>query len=275
MIRVGEAGGNVVDMIHRLADYMDADLELRGKIRSALTYPVFTLVITLVLFYFMLNFILPGFEPMWRDANLDMSHYPVTQVLLKLSNLTTSVWDEILLALVIGAIFYLFRAVLRTPEAARATDRFVYRLPAVGSFIELTVMSRVSNTLSALISSGVTLAESLELTAATAGRITVEEALMKVSMRVQEGKEFSSAVRETGVFPPLMLQMVALGERSGDLPATLDRVARYYQGQLDNGIKSFSSLLQPASMLLIGGLVLLFVIGVFLPIMGIASHIQV
>ena len=275
MVKVGEAGGNVVDMIHRLADYMDADLELRGKIRSALSYPIFTLVVSMILFYFMLNFIMPGFEPMWRDANLDMSQYPVTQFLLKLSNLTTSIWDELLLLLVIAMIVYLFRAIPRTPEAARATDRFVYRLPVIGSFIELTVMTRISNTLSALISSGVPLAESLDMTAATAGRVTVEEALKKVSIAVQEGKEFSQAMRETKTFPPLMMQMVAMGEKSGDLSATLNRVAHYYQGQLDNGIKSFSSLLQPASMVLIGGLVLLFVIGVFLPIVGVASHIQV
>ncbi|MCA9778029.1 MAG: type II secretion system F family protein, partial [Candidatus Eremiobacteraeota bacterium] len=275
MVKVGEAGGTVGEMISKLADYMDADLELRGKIRSALSYPIFTLVISMILFYCMLNFILPGFQPMWAEAELDMDSYPITKALLFLSNLTSSVWDELLLLIVVGGILYLFKAILRTPEAARATDRLVYKLPVIGSFIELTVMARISNTLATLISSGVPLAEALNLTAGTAGRIVVVEALQQVSARIQEGRDLSGAVRETKVFPPLMVQMIALGEKSGDLPSTLNRVALYYQGQLDNGIKSFSALLQPFSMLLIGGIVLLFVLGVFLPIMGVASHIQV
>jgi type II secretory pathway component PulF len=273
MIKVGEAGGNVPEMVARLATYLEHDLELRSRIRSALSYPAFTLATSLILVYFSISFLLPGFIPVFEGANLDMSQYPITVFLIKLSNMTESVWDELLLLFILSFIVYLFRAILKTPEAARASDRFVYSLPVIGSFIELTVMARVANTLGALIEGGVPLSEAFDLTAGTSGRITIDEALTQVSKRVQEGAELSVALRETEAFPGLMVQMISLGEKSGELNVTLTRVAQYYQRKLDAGINSLSSLLQPIIMVFIGGLIFVFVLGIFLPILGVAGSI--
>ena len=273
MIKVGEAGGNVGEMVSQLADYLEQDVELRRKIRGVLSYPAFTLVVSLVLVYFMLSFLLPGFVPVFEGANLDMSRYPITKVLIRLSNLTTSIWDELLLFACVGGILYLFRAVLKTPEGARVSQSFVYKLPVIGSFIELTVMARIANTLGALVAAGVPLSEAFSLTAGTSGRVVVDEALREVSRRVQEGQDLARALRETKAFPALMIQMAALGEKSGELNVTLSRVGLYYKRKLDSGIESLSAFLQPVIMIFIGGLIFIFVLGIFLPILGVAGNI--
>lgn len=274
LIKVGEAGGNVPKMVTKLADYLEHDLELRGRIRGALRYPAFTLGVSLVLVYFMLAFLLPGFVPVFEGADLDLSEYPITVVLLRLSKLTESFWDELLVILSLSLLIYLVRAILRTPEGGKASERFVYSIPVIGSFIQLTVMARVANTLGALVEGGVPLSEAFSLTAGTAGLRTVDEALGQVSKSVQEGRELSQALRETNAFPSLMVQMISLGEKSGELDLTLSRVAHYYQRKLDSGISSLAAFLQPIIMIFIGALIFVFVLGIFLPILGVAGSIQ-
>lgn len=274
MIKVGEASGNLPGLVARLADYLDRDLELRGKIRSALTYPVFILIFSMILVYAMVAYLLPGFEPIWNQSGLDLRHYPITLFLLKLSAMTHSFWDELFVAVICGGLLYGFWKFANTPEGSKAVDSFVYRLPVLSSFVQLTIMARSANTLGTLVNSGVPLVEGLELAARTAGNQVVTEAVEEVSRKVQQGSGLSAAFAETEVFPPLMIQMVSIGEEAGDLGKMLGRVAHYYQRQLDSAIKSFSSLIEPVTMIFVGGIVFVFVLGVFMPIMGIVGALQ-
>lgn len=257
-----------------MADYLEKDLEIKGQIRAALTYPTFVLIFSIILVYAMVAWLLPGFEPIWRQSGLDISRYPITSLLMWLGSFTKSFWDELLLALVVGGLIWLLGAALRTPEVTRASHGFLLRLPVLGTFISLTIMSRLTHTLGALVETGMPMVKALELAAGTSGSIHVEEALQRVSTRVQQGVDLSQAFKESPLFPPLMVQMIALGERSGDLRGMLGRVADYYSGQLNRSIKSFSALIEPMTMVLVGAVVFTFVLGVFLPIMGVVGALQ-
>jgi type IV pilus assembly protein PilC len=274
MIKAGETSGNFSGMLGRLADYLERDLDTRGKIRSALSYPVFVLVFSVVTVYAMVAYLLPGFEPIWQQSGLDLSHYPVTLVLMKISDMTHSFWDELLVVAICGPAIWGLYHMLRTSAGREAFDRFLLRAPLVSGFVQLTVTSRVAQTFGTLVEAGIPLVQSLELAGETAGNTIVQNALQTVQTRVREGGELADSLAATKVFPPLFVQMVGVGVESGSLSEMLVRTAKYYQRQLDSAVKSFSSLIEPAVMVVLGGMVLFFILGVFLPIMGIVGALQ-
>lgn len=274
MMRVGEVTGNLGRISEQLADHLEKDVEVRSKVKSALTYPVFILIFSAVLVWAMVAYLLPGFMPMWQQSGLDLSRYPVTEILMKMSNVTHSLVDEVLLAGVVAGSLYGLRRLTRTRSGQRNLDRLVLKLPIIGNFVLLTIMARTASTLGVLLNSGVNLVEALRLTGKAAGNCVAEDAFRRVEQEISEGKSLSSCLDRETFFPPMFIQMVAIGERSGQLGRMLPRVARHYESQLDTGIKSFSSLIEPVMMVMVGGIVFTFVIGVFLPIMGIVAALQ-
>lgn len=274
MIQAGEASGNLPMMVGKLADLMEADLEVRGKIKSALTYPVFILIFSLVVVWAMVAFLLPGFEPIWNQSGLDLHQYPLTELLMSISHMTHNVFDEILVALIVGGLLYGMRVLIRTPEGSLATDKLFWRMPLFGGFVQMSVMSRIANTLGTLVESGIPLVRSMELAGATGGNRLVQDALAEAARKLQAGSDLETVFTQARVFPPLMLQMITIGEQSGNLGHMLPRVGTYYRRQLDTAIKGFSSLVEPLMMILVGGVVFVLVLGVFMPIMGIVGALQ-
>ena len=274
MLKAGMTSGNLSLVVDQLADYLERDQDLKDRIRSALSYPLFIFCFSIILIYGMISHLLPAFEPIWQQSGLQIENYPVTNFLMNLSHLTHNLWDEVLVLILLGLAGFVFYLAMRTPEAHRWRDRRKFKVPVLGPFLELTVMARIANTLGALLESGITLVESLSLTSDTAGSITYRDALLEISQKVREGETLSHAVEATQVFPPLMIQMIGIGEESGELSTTLPRLGKYYEGQLNLGIKTMSSLIEPFTMVLVGGVVFTFVIGVFLPIMGVVGSLQ-
>ena len=275
LVQVGEASGNIPEMFNRLADYQEQQMEIRGKIRAALTYPCFILAFSFVLVYGLVAYLLPSFEPMWKNAGLDLHRYPVTMMLMSLSSLTTSWLDEIFAVFFVGSIWFGFRALTRTPEGGRAWDRFTMKLPLLGNFSTLASMARVASTLSTMLNSGLPLLQALEMSGKVAGNRAVSESLADITREVATGKRISAAFdKHSDVFPPLMVQMISIGDVSGQIDKMLPRVARYYQSQLDAALKAFAALIEPITMVLVGGVVFTFVIGVFMPIMGVVGALQ-
>lgn len=274
MLKVAEASGEMSQMLHKLADHLEFELDMRSKLKAVLTYPVFVLVFSILLVYAMVSWLLPGFEPLWQSAKLDMSAYPITVVLMKLSALTKSPLDDILVFALVVGLFYGFRRLLALPEAQRAKDSLIYRTPGLRGIVRMGLMTRISHTLSTLLNVGMTLPKALELVADTAGNRIISDALHQVSRDVQQGKEVGKAFKETRVFPRLMVQMLEISARTGELGRTFERLTKYYQGRLENAIRAFSALIEPMTMVLIGGLVFIFVLGVFLPIMGVVAAMQ-
>jgi type IV pilus assembly protein PilC len=274
MIKVGETSGHPEQMVMRLADFLEAEMDLRGQLKSALTYPIFVLSFSLVLVYAMVAYLLPGFEPMWTSAGLDISKFPVTVMLMKMSAITKNVWDEILVLVLVAAGVSLGKALLNTTIGAKAADTAMYKLPVLGHLVQLTVTSRVANTMSTLMASGVTALETVEMAARTAGNHLAREDLEQVATDIRQGVDLPGAFERTTAFPQMMLQMVAVGQQSGKMAHMMDRIARYYQRQLDSAVKGIAALVEPLTMVLVGGVVFIFVLGVFMPIMGIVGALQ-
>lgn len=274
MIRIGERSGRLTDILRNLADFRERDEEIRSKIKAALSYPLFTLAFSAFLVYGMVGYILPGFEPIWSGTGVVLSNYPVTEFLLALSRLTKSVVDEVILVAVLVALYLAYRHAMASPEGKYARDSLIFKLPVVRSFAEMSVMARISNTLGILTQSGVNLVAAVELTAETSGNTLYEEALQQVATHLKQGASLTEAFKATDRFPPMLVQIIGIAEHSGNLEEMLPRVAHYYDRQLETALKSVTALVEPATMVLVGGIVFLFVLGVFLPIMGIVRGIS-
>lgn len=274
MVKVGETTGKLSEVLEGLANFRERDEEIRDKIRGALAYPMFTLAFSVLLVYGLVAYVLPGFEPIWTGAGLNLSKYPITEFLLALSKLTHTFLDEVIAVALIGGIWALYRRFMAAPEGQYARDSLILKIPVLKDFAELGVMSRITNTLSTLVQSGVNLITAVNLTAETSDNAVYEEALRTVSLHLQQGAGLSEAFNAVDRFPPMLVQVVAIAERGGNLADMMPRVAHYYDRQLEGSLKTLSSLIEPATMVVVGGVVFVFVLGVFLPIIGIVTALN-
>ena len=274
MIKVGERSGNLADILHRIAELMEAQLELRGKIRSALSYPFFVLLFSSVLCWGLVSFLLPQFEPIWIGAQLDLDQYPVTKALLAISKFTRNPFDELLLIVFLITITTVFVKMSSTHEGRDAIGDILLKVPILGNYLLLSSTAEASSTIGMLLNAGMSMTETLDLAAETASNPVIGNAIKNAATSVRQGNPVSASLDDTGVFPELFIQMVSVGETSSDLPGLLDRVSTYYKRQLDDSLKSLTSLIEPITMVMIGGIVFVFVLGVFLPIMGIVSALS-
>lgn len=274
-VEVGEKTGDLATMMKHIADYLEREEMVRSKLKSALQYPTFILVFSLLLTYFMVAFLLPGFTPMFNQAGLDLNRYPITLMLMKLSAICTSFVDEVLVVGLVGAMLYAYRRFTSTTLGRTARDRLLLRLPVVGEFVQLATHARVCQTLALMQDAGVPIYQAVATAAEVSGNEVMAQALDQVRRSLESGKALSVSLGESeDAFPPLMVQMVSVGEQTGDVPKMLSRVAHYYESQLENSIKGFSSMVEPLMMLVVGGIVGTFVLGVFGPIMGIVGALQ-
>jgi type IV pilus assembly protein PilC len=274
MVKVGESSGRLPDVLAGLAEFRERDEDLRGRLRSALAYPIFTLGFSLILCWALVAHVLPGFIPIWTGSGLDLHKYPITEFLLDLSDLTKSFWDEaIIIALVTGLVL-LYHNLMRTSEAQHKKDTFFLKVPVLRDFVQMGAVARICNTLGVLTQSGVGLVNALALASRTTGNTAYQVALETVSKEVQEGNPFSTALSGQDVFPPMVQQMVGIGEQTGKMDEMFPRMANYYDRQLDGTLKTMVALMEPLTMVIVGGIVFVFVLGVFMPIMGIVQALQ-
>lgn len=274
MVKVGEKSGNLPEVLHRIADLVEAQLELRGKVRSALAYPFFVLTFSSVLCWALVTFLLPEFEPIWTGAKVDLSAYPVTEALLAISKFTRNPVDEFLLAVFLVVLIAGFGRLASIKEGRDWLGNFLLKVPLLGNYLLLSSTAETSSTISMLLDAGMPITETLDLAAATASNPVISEGLTQAGLSVRQGNALSTSLDDTSVFPDLFIQMVSVGETSADLPGLLTRVATYYKRQLDDSLKSLTSLIEPVTMVFIGGIVFVFILGVFLPIMGIVSALS-
>lgn len=274
MVKVGERSGNLPEMLKKIAELIEEQLELRGKVRSALSYPFFVLAFSSILCWGLVTFLLPNFEPIWTGAKLDLSAYPVTVFLLDLSKLSRNPLDEFLLVLFLSLLSAIFWQLTRTDQGRSALGTFVLKVPVFGHYLRLSSTTGASSTLAMLLNSGLPLLEAMDLTAETSGNPVIANGIREAAKRVRAGNNLSTSLDEVDVFPELFIQMVSVGEATGDMPSLLDRVSNYYKRQLDDSLRSLTSLIEPVTMVIIGGVVFVFVLGVFLPIMGIVSALS-
>jgi type IV pilus assembly protein PilC len=270
MVRAGETGGVLDDVMLRLADTLEKQLELRGKIKSAMTYPIAVAAIVVLILTAMLLFVVPMFQSMYHDLHGTL---PLpTRVLITASDVVTRVWWLLGLAAVGGTL--LFRRWVATPEGRLAFDRFKLRLTIFGPLMRKTSLARFARTLASLIRSGVPIMQSFEIVGETAGNAVVAHAVTNARERVRLGESVSESLTGEEVFPPMVVQMIAVGEETGALDGMLEKIADFYDREVEATVNSLTSLIEPLLMVFMGVSVGGMVVALYMPMFQIINLVK-
>ncbi|HNS14613.1 MAG TPA: type II secretion system F family protein, partial [Syntrophorhabdaceae bacterium] len=255
LVVAGEEGGLLDGVLQRLSVYMEKSEKLKSKVKSAMIYPISIVVVAIGVVFVLLIFVIPVFETMFKDmgATLPMP----TQIVVNLSRAVKGGIVYIIVAVV--GIFYAFKKYYQSKGGRKTIDRLVLKLPIFGVLTIKASVARVTRTLATLLSSGVAILESLDIVAKVAGNKIVEEALVVAKERISEGRSMSEPLEQAGIFPPMVVQMVQVGESTGALDNMLNKIADFYEDDVDNLVTNMTALMEPMIMaflgVILGGLV--------------------
>ncbi|HET6874061.1 MAG TPA: type II secretion system F family protein [Acidimicrobiales bacterium] len=270
MIRAGEVGGVLDGVLLRLATTLEKQVELRRKVKSALTYPVAVLCLVLCILTAMLVFVVPTFKNLYGQLGGTL---PLPTRLLLLVSHTFVVAFPVLIGGSVAAVFA-FRRWIKTESGRDLFDRFKLRMPLFGKLVHKTALTRFARTLSALLRAGVPLLESLEITRETAGSTVVERALVDMSDGVKQGEPIAKRMAEHAVFPPMVTQMVSIGEETGAVDTMLEKAAIFYEQEVEALVTSLTSLLEPLLITVLGGTVGSMVVSLYMPMFNIIKLVK-
>jgi type IV pilus assembly protein PilC len=270
LVEVGEAGGILDVVLQRLAAYIEKAAALKRKVKAAMVYPCAIIGVALLVVIFMLTFVIPTFAQMFKDLGADL---PLpTKVVMLLSDFVRS-YILLLIAGMIGAVMAL-RSYYRT-EGGRATiDALMLKLPVFGTLVRKVAVARFTRTLGTLVQSGVPILDGLRITARTAGNKVVEKAVLQCRAAVTEGKTLADPLRTSGVFPPMVTQMISVGEQTGALDAMLSKIADFYDDEVDTAVSTLTSLLEPIMIVFLGVVVGGLVVAMYLPIFKLVTLVK-
>ena len=272
MVRAGEAGGILDETLSRVSSQLEAEDSLKRSVRSAMVYPLLIAAFALIILTAMIMFIIPIFSKMYSDLG---SQLPLlTRVMVGVSDTMRSPAGLLVFAAIGGGIYGLAR-LKRTPKGIAAWDRVKLRIPmGIGDIIKKLAMARFSRTLSTLVTSGVPILQAIEITGDTAGNVVVSEAMQKVKKSIKEGKPMSEPLAQSEVFPPMVTQMIAVGEETGAVDTMLNKIADFYEDEVNASIKALTSILEPIMMIGVGALVGVIVISLYLPIFNLMNVVK-
>jgi type IV pilus assembly protein PilC len=271
MVRAGELGGMLDDVLLRVADQLEREYEIRRKVKSAMTYPIAIMGITLVLLAGMMIFVIPKFADMFKQMGGELPS--LTKVMVGISHFVGGWGGLVIIACVIGGVVA-WRRFKATDRGRYALDKFKLKMPYVGGLFHKTAMSKFSRSLGTLISSGVPILGALEITGETTGNMVVTKALDSVRAGVKEGETIARPLGEADVFPPMVVQMIAIGEETGALDVMLAKVSEFYDSEVNAGVDSLTSTLEPMLMMFLGVSVGIIVISLYLPIFRVITMIK-
>jgi len=269
MIAAGEAGGILDTILHRLAMYIEKSVKLKGQVKSAMIYPIAVLTVAAAAVAVILWKVIPTFSALFLSLG---STLPLpTRIVVGLSDFLVNyiVW---FVAGIIAVLFAL-RQYYGTHKGRRVMDRVVLKMPVLGMLMRKISVARFCRTLSTLTASGVAIIEGLEITARTAGNSIVEDAIMRVRKAVEEGKTISDPLRETGVFPPMVVQMISVGESTGALDTMLSKIADFYEDEVDTAVAGLMKLLEPIIITILGVVIGFIVVAMYMPMFSLISKI--
>jgi MSHA biogenesis protein MshG len=267
MIQVGESSGRLDESFNEVATYLTREKQTADQIKAALRYPSFVVTAIAIAIVIITLFVIPAFEKLFRSQGAQL---PLpTRIILGLSNFAVSWWWAILLALV--AVFFSWRAWIRTEQGALIWDRFKLRLPVVGSIIHRAILVRFARGFAMGYGAGVPLIQSLALTAQAVGNSYVQQRLGKLRRGVEHGDTLTRSAAASEMFTPLVLQMLAVGEETGSVDTMLLEVGDFYEREIEYDISRLSSAIEPILIVIIGAMVLVLALGVFLPMWNMAS----
>ena len=270
MIRSGETGGVLDNVLLRLADNIEREVDLRRKIKSAMTYPIAVVALVVLLMSAMLLFVVPQFESIYEQLGGTL---PLpTRILLGMSRGVRTYW-WIVIALAVGAGFG-FRRFKSTPQGRAILDSIKLKTPIFGNLFHKTALARFSSTLGMLLRSGVPILQAMDIVVDTVNNQVIAKAVRDVQGSVREGESIAKPLARHAVFPPMVVQMLAVGEETGAVDTMLDKVAEFYNSEVSAAVESLTSLIEPALIAVIGGAVGAAVIALYMPMFGIIDQLQ-
>jgi len=269
MISSGEQSGSLDIMLRRLSDFLERIVKIRSQVRQAMIYPAAIITFAVLVVIFMMWQVIPVFAQVFTELGANLPG--LTVFVLNMSNFVQH--NILLIAVAVVALVVGFRLAQKNKTGRKALDRMKLSLPLFGTLLEKYGLSRVTRTLSTLLSGGVPMLDSLKITSATAGNMIIEENILDVRTLVAEGSSMNDALKEVGGFPFMMTQMVGVGEATGTLDEMLAKLADFYDEEVDAAVKSLLSILEPVLLIGVGGLVGSIVISMYLPIFSLIAQL--
>jgi len=267
LIAAGEAGGILDVVLGRLSNYLEKALKLKRKVKSAMTYPLAVLVISFAVVAFLLLKVITVFQKMFEGAGSQLPG--PTAMVIAASEFAQSYWWAILAAIIFLVIA--FHQFYKTEKGRWMVDSAMLRIPIFGPVFRKVAVAKFSRTMATMMSSGVPILEGLNIVSKTSGNVVVENALMKTRQAISEGQSIAEPLSASGIFPPMVVQMIAVGEATGALDSMLNKIADFYDDEVDAAVEAMTSLLEPVMMVFLGAIVGGMIIAMYLPIFKLAS----
>lgn len=270
LIRAGEIGGILDTILARLAAYLEKNAKLVRQVKSAMTYPIGVLVIAVLVIGIMMVMVIPTFENMFKEFGGNLPE--LTQMVIDLSHFVIRN-----LVFIVGGIVggvYGLKKWAATPSGTIAIDKLLLQLPAIGNTMRKIAVARFTRTLGTLLSSGVPILDAMEIVAKSSGNWVVEQGILQARAKIAEGKNMAEPLGETKVFPSMVVQMIAVGEQTGALDTMLNKIADFYEEEVDVAVANLTALLEPIMMVFIGGSVGTMMIAMYLPIFTMAGNVK-
>jgi len=267
MVAAGEAGGILDVILRRLSAYMEKAAKLRAQVKGAMTYPLVTIIIAIGVVAVILVFVIPVFEEMFADFGEALPG--PTLIVIAMSDFVV---DNILY-LIIGIVLFIFafRRLLKTERGRAVFDETILKLPVVGILIRKVAVAKFTRTMGTMLSSGVAILEALDIVAKTSGNKTIENALYNVRTSIAEGQTIADPLSRTGVFPPMVCQMIAVGESTGAVDAMMEKIADFYEEEVDQAVENLTAMIEPFMLVFLGIVIGGLVISMYLPIFQMAG----
>lgn len=265
MVAAGETGGILDIILQRLSTYLEKMVKLKSDVKSALIYPIAVIVISIIVISIIMIVVIPAFKNIFEGLLGPGERLPwLTEVVVTMSHIMATYWW--LVSLIIAIAVFALKAWYKTDKGHRLIDKTLLKLPIIGLILQKIAIARFSRTLSTLLSSGVPILESLEITARTSGNVIIGEAILKIRVAIEQGSTIVEPLRAAQVFPVMVSQMIGVGEQTGALDAMLSKIADFYEQEVDAAIANLLALLEPAMIMFLGVTIGTIVIAMYLPL---------
>ncbi len=269
MVKAGEASGSLDVVLVRLAKSKEDSEELKGRVKGAMIYPVIVVAVSFIIVYGLMSFVVPRFVEMFAGAGMEMP--ALTQVVINISAVMAKFWHVILVA-VVGGIFLLIKTI-KTPKGKEKFDKFILKIPMIGTLLRKVSVARFTRTMATLLSSGVPILLAFDIASETSGNTVISKAVVLARNSIKEGNTIAKPLEQSGEFPVMVTQMIEVGEESGTITEMLNKISDFMETDIKQGIQALVSAMEPLAIVIMAVVVGTIVIALFLPLFSISDAI--
>ncbi len=270
LVRAGEEAGALETVLNRLAEYIEKSVKLRNKIVSALWYPAVIILVAIVVITVIMIFVVPKIAGMFKENGQQLPM--LTRMVIASSDFCSHYW-YLIAASIMGAPL-LFKMYYESEDGKKAIDTVILDVPVFGTLVQRGAIARFSRTLATLLSSGVRIIDALEIAASTSGNYVLETALLNAKTSISKGRSFAEPLQNIKYLPKMVVQMIAIGEATGNIDAMLNKVADFYEDEVENATAAMTSMIEPLLMVVLGGIIAVIVIAMYLPLFNLAGAVS-